>query len=288
MTVDVDSWSSLLNFYSVDYDSMTADTEVNIEEGLNKLLRLFKKHGVNATFFVPGTVAKRHPQAIRGVHKNGHEVACHGLSHWKDEFLGDFSEQERNLKEATQIIEQTIGHRPIGFRAPCLRINRVTFQVLEKLGYIYDSSVVPTFVPGYYGFLSAPKRPYYPYPNLISSEGSYWLLEIPVSVNPLLPLPLSAAWMRNLGSLWVKFGVKANFIFKNPVMFYIHPRDVVSLPRLNGVPWHLYKNIGFKCFRMLDDIIGYARKLNARFMRAADFARYIGDSLYEPHTRTNQ
>lgn len=269
MTVDVDSWSSLLNFYTVDHNPLIADTLVNVEEGLDKLLQLFDQHEVKATFFVPGEVARRHGSAVRRIHQKGHEVACHGLTHKKDEFLGSSSKQERNLREATWIIEKIVGFRPSGFRAPCLRINSITIEVLERLGYVYDSSVVPTFVPGYYGFLFAPKRPY-----SISKDGSYKLLEIPVSVNPLLPLPLSAAWMRNLGLSWVKFGIRMNFVFEYPVVLYIHPRDVVSLPRLRGVPWHLYNNIASSGFNMLDKIISYAKRLNARFERAVDYAQH--------------
>lgn len=272
MTVDVDSWSSLLNYYSIDRDVSMVDAKVNIEEGLDKLLRLFDQHTIKATFFVPGEVAKRHEEAILKIHRKGHEIACHGLTHEKDEFLRKACEQETNLKEATSIIEKIVGYRPLGFRAPCLRINSTTIQVLKKLGYIYDSSVIPTFVPGYYGLFSAPKKPYYLSHNLILEQDSGEILEIPVSVNPLLPLPLSAAWMRNLGLLWVKFGIKINFTLKYPVVFYIHPRDVVSLPKIRGLPWHLYKNIGLTGLNMLDKIINYVKQLNGVFMKAIDFA----------------
>jgi len=183
-------------------------------------------------------------------------------------------EQEENIKGATQIIRKTIGHRPVGFRAPCLRANETTLEVLGEYGYVYDSSVVPTFVPGYYSYLFAPLKPYHPSPLFIAKEGSCKLLEIPVSVNPLAPLPLSAAWMRNLGSAWVKLGLKMSFILSRPVVFYVHPRDVISLPKVKGVPWHLYRNVGYSSVRMLDEIIGYAKKLGARFMRAVDFAQY--------------
>lgn len=279
MTVDVDSWSSLLNFYSLNYDPLIADAQVNVEEGLNKILQLFDKHGVKATFFVPGEVARQHARAIKEIYESGHEIACHGLMHKKNEFLGTIQEQERVLREATWIIQKIIGCRPIGFRAPCLQFNSITLHVLEKLGYFYDSSVVPTFVPGYYGFLFAPKRAYHPSHSFISKEGSYRLLELPISVNPLIPLPLSAAWMRNFGLSWVKFGIKINFILGYPVVFYVHPRDIVFLPKLKGVPWHLYRNVGFSGFKMLSKIIDYAKQSNARFMRAVDFANYWKFSL---------
>jgi len=63
-----------------------------------------------------------------------------------------------------------------------------------------------------------------------------------------------------------------NFFFNNPLVFYIHPRDVLSLPRVKGVPWHLYRNVGFSTIKILDEILRYAKTHNAIFLRAADLA----------------
>ena len=273
MTVDVDGWSSLLRFYSVNHNPSEADSQVNVEKGILILLRLFEKHGIKATFFVTGEMAQKHAWAVRKIFQNGHEIACHGLAHQKNECLLSRTTQEQKIGEATRIIEEQIQVRPEGFRAPCLRVNENTLAVLEENGYVYDSSVVPTFIPGYYGSPGSTFKPYHPSPQSLKKKGSSKLLELPVSVNPVLPFPLSAAWMRNLGTLWVKFGVKTNFFLHNPVVFYVHPRDVLLLPKVEGVPWHLYRNVGDSTVRMLDEMIGYAKKLGARFLKAIDLAQ---------------
>jgi len=275
MTVDVDSWSSLLRFYSIDHDPLEADSQVSVEDGILRLLQLFEKHEIKATFFVPGEIAQKHSASIRKICRNDHEIACHGLVHEKNECLQNETSQRRIIEEATRIIEERSGWQPRGFRAPCLRANETTLGILDECGYVYDSSIVPTFVPGYYGLPTAPPKPYHPSPIFMEKRGSHKLLELPVSVNPLIPLPLSAAWMRNLGSSWVKFGMKMNFILGNPVVFYVHPRDVVSLPKVKGIPWHLYRNVGDPTIRMLDAIIRYAKELGARFVRAMDLAQKV-------------
>ena len=272
MTVDVDGWSSLLSFYSVNHDPLKADAQVSIKTGVSKLLSLFEKHNMVATFFLTGDMASKHPDAVRSISQKGHEVACHGLLHQKNEGLLEMSEQRRMIGEATRIIEERSGIRPVGFRAPCLRYNEDTFTVLKENGYIYDSSVIPTFIPGYYGRLNLNFRPYWI--SLGSSGGDRHrkILEIPVSVNPIFPLPLGAAWMRNFGFSWVRFGIKTNFLFGNPVVFYIHPRDVLSLPRVEGIPRHVYRNVGSRSVKMLDDMLGYVRSLDAVFVKAVDLA----------------
>ena len=280
MTVDVDGWSSLLKFYSVDHDPLEASLQVSVEEGILRLLNLFQNHEIKATFFVTGMMGQEHAWVIKKIHRDGHEVACHGLTHEKNEFLRDEMTQRKNIEEATRIIDETIGSRPIGFRAPCLRANETTITILDEYGYVYDSSVLPSFIPGYYGSPRAPLRPYHPSSQSMNKEGSCKLLEIPVSVNPIVRLPLSAAWMRNLGYSWVKTGMKMNFVLRNPVVYYVHPRDVVSLPIVKGVPWHVYRNVGKQSIYILNNVIEYGKNLGLKFVRAIDLARDILNSEF--------
>jgi peptidoglycan/xylan/chitin deacetylase (PgdA/CDA1 family) len=279
MTVDVDGWPSLLSFYGVAHDYSKAEPLENVEEGLQRLLDLFEKHQIFATFFTTGDMARMHPEMVRKIFKKGHEIACHGLLHLKDEYIVGRLEQEKRLKEATDIIEKVIGKRPIGFRAPCLRANEDTFELLSENGYLYDSSMIPTLIPGYYGYLSKDSKPHWLLntSNHIVSEKR--ILEIPVSVNPILRVPLSAAWLRNLGASWVKLGVLLNLSFDNPVTLYVHPRDVLSLPVIKGVPWHLYRNVGLSTLRMLDEVLSYARNHGAAFVRASDLAKVYHNSF---------
>ncbi len=270
MTVDVDGWSSLLGFYNVNHDPTEADLQVKEEDGLTILLDLFNKHDISATFFIPGDMVRRHPEKIREVARNGHELGCHGLLHKKNEFFESLDDQRKTIRVTTALIRKETGLTPIGFRAPCLRYNEDTFIALQENGYLYDTSAVATFIPGYYGRLNFAYKPYR-IKNKLNEDTS--LVELPVSVNPLLPLSLSAAWMRNLGLSWVKFGVKTNFMEGNPVVFYIHPRDVLTLPKVAGVPWHLYRNVGKNTVKMLDDMLYYAKSLGASFVKGSDLAK---------------
>jgi peptidoglycan/xylan/chitin deacetylase (PgdA/CDA1 family) len=269
MSVDVDSWSSLLRFYSVDHNPSCADLQANVEDGLEKLLNLFEKHGVKATFFVPGEVAQKHFRTIKAIAEDGHEVACHGLSHEKNECVLCFEDQKARIEKATSIIESVTGTKPSGFRAPCLRANNATLQILNELEFSYDSSFLPMLIPNMYGSFSTKSKPYYPLSN---NRG---ILEIPVSTNPIIPLPLSGSWMRNLGLSWIKLGTKMLFNLGHPVIIYIHPRDVVSLPSMPKVPWHVYRKTGNHCLKMLDELLGYVRLLGGKTLRAIDLASEI-------------
>lgn len=266
MSVDVDSWSSLLRFYSVEHDIEEAERQVNVEKGVDILLDLFERARVKTTFFVPGEMAQRHPAKVKEIAEKGHEVACHGFIHERNECLLDVDEQKSRIEKSRSIVEEVTHIRPVGFRAPCLRANDTTLAILSEMGFLYDSSFLPMLIPGYYGSLSFHLKPH----RVTCKTGS--ILEIPVSTNPIVPLPLSASWMRNLGLLHVKFGIRMLFARRYPVMFYIHPRDVCDLPRVAGVPWHLYRNVGARSVEMLDEILAYAKGLGGKVLRAKDFA----------------
>jgi hypothetical protein len=267
MSVDVDSWSSLLRFYSIDHDPDEASRQVRDEAGVRKLLNLFEEHRIESTFFVPGEMAQSHPETIRTITDRGHEVACHGLYHGRNECLLAKRVQQDQIERAAKVIKSVTGKQPAGFRAPCLRANRATLEILNKMGFLYDSSFLPMFIPGYYGSLSLRSKPYYPF-----SKGCDGLLEIPISTNPIIPIPLSASWMRNMGLRWVKFGIRMLFDMKSSVMLYVHPRDVLNLPSIPGIPWHLYRNTGNECLNMLDELLRFVKSSGGRITRAMDLA----------------
>jgi peptidoglycan/xylan/chitin deacetylase (PgdA/CDA1 family) len=257
MTIDVDPpISSIPNFI--------------IEDGVVFLLNLFDEYAIKATFFVPSMVAEKFPAIIEEIVKRRHEVACHGLKHDPWEATLNVNKQIRLIKNATEIIQSKTGLRPVGFRAPLFRINRNCWIALQKNGYVYDSSVVCSpFYGSYRKFF--PAKPFLL--PISKANKSHSLLEIPVSTNPFLPFPLGGAWMRILGLRWSKIGVKLNFISQTPVVFYIHPKDVV--PRKYGRVWYYYRNTT-NCLKMLDEIIKYAKQSGAKFLTAHALAR-----LYE-------
>jgi peptidoglycan/xylan/chitin deacetylase (PgdA/CDA1 family) len=117
-----------------------------IRRGLPRLLDLLDKHGLHATFFVPGDTAERYPQEISAVRANGHEIGHHGYLHERPDTLSP--EQERVvLERGLTALEQTLGVRPVGYRSPAWEITPTTLALLEEYGFLYDSSCMGEDVP---------------------------------------------------------------------------------------------------------------------------------------------
>jgi len=94
--------------------------------------------------------------------------------------------QREKLARLTDAVERRIGRRPTSFRAGRYGLDVVGARILEQLGYVVDSSVIPFF--DYTGqdgpdYRQAPFKPYrIGGSDLCAEDEAGRLLEVPVSV----------------------------------------------------------------------------------------------------------
>lgn len=263
------------------YVSLTIDTELfkhNFKQsrilkediGIKKFLNLFSEYKVDSTFFIVGEIVDIFPEIIEEIIDNGHEIGSHSLTH--AEFKNLKSEVLfREIKESKEVLEKFTNERVLGFRSRDFYVSDTMMEFIEKSKYKYDSSVVPCFkIPGWYGI---PRAPLHPFLAKKIFPKCKKLLEIPIGVNPILRLPISGAWLRLLGPTWTKLGIK--MLIKRgciPVL-YIHPWELIKLPRLKNVPKRVYFNTGEKTFKMIKNVI---KNVDAKFVSL----RYLMEEIY--------
>jgi peptidoglycan-N-acetylglucosamine deacetylase len=113
-----------------------------------RLLDLLRRHRVKITLFVIARDLDDDSKlaAIRPFVGDGHEIGCH--SHWHEPTFGtlDKDQLRREIHGAAALIEQKLGVRPVGFRAPGFARNPHTPAVLAEGGFRYDGSFLPTFL----------------------------------------------------------------------------------------------------------------------------------------------
>lgn len=143
LTFDVDGESSVL------FDAPDAAGRLSIMShqaygprvGVPRILGILERHGVHATFFVPGFTADRYPEIVRAIAEGGHEIAHHGYLHESVSSLT--SEQEEDvLLRGIDSLERASGRRPVGWRGPMWEVNHETPALLAKHGFRYDSSLM--------------------------------------------------------------------------------------------------------------------------------------------------
>ncbi len=109
------------------------------------ILALLARHHIQATFFVPGIVAERYPDAIHAIADAGHELAVHGYTHSPPTTL-DRSEEEAALRRTHQLLG-AMGPPPVGYRAPSWELSPYTLELLAKNGFSYSSNLMDDIVP---------------------------------------------------------------------------------------------------------------------------------------------
>lgn len=147
LSFDVEEHFQVAAFWSAarrrEWDQLSS----RVERNTRKISDLLLEHSTGATFFVLGWVAERHPDLVKDLAQQGHEIASHGYGHElvSTQTPAQFREDVRRSK---QILEDLIGRQVVGYRAPSFSISSRTewaISVLIEEGYRYDSSIYNRF-----------------------------------------------------------------------------------------------------------------------------------------------
>jgi len=117
-----------------------------VKVAVPKILELLQEFEVKATFFVPGWVIERNKGLIQEIFAEGHEIGHHGYLHeWPD--MSDPAKEEEILLKGIEIIEKTVGQRPLGYRSPAAEYTPSTLSLLKKHGFTYSSTMMDDISP---------------------------------------------------------------------------------------------------------------------------------------------
>ncbi len=109
------------------------------------ILRMLERHGVRATFFVPGRVAERHPERVAEIVAAGHELAHHGYTHTSPTTLSPEAEEEELVRG--RAVLEGFGAEIVGYRSPSWDLSPHTLGFLERHGFRYASNLMDDIVP---------------------------------------------------------------------------------------------------------------------------------------------
>jgi polysaccharide deacetylase family protein (PEP-CTERM system associated) len=222
LTIDVEDYFQVEAFAGVidraDWDMLPR----RVAHNTNRLLDILGEAGAAATFFMLGWVAARHPELVRRIIAEGHELACHGFDHYRadqqspDEFRAD-------VRHSKALLEETGGVPVLGYRAPTFSVGSRSpwaHAILADEGFRYSSSVYP-IAHDLYGEPGAPRRPFCPQPGFI---------EIPLTTVCVLGRNLPTAgggYFRLLPYRLTRRALRrACKELGGPCIFYIHPWEI--------------------------------------------------------------
>ncbi len=215
--------------------------------GTNLILDLLQKHDVKATFFCTATFAIHAIDVMDKIVKDGHEIASHAYFHSNFDV--------KHLLESKQKLEELTNTEVLGFRMP--RMYPVDEKEIQKAGYIYNSSINPTFIPGRYNHFFKPKTYF--------KQSGVW--QIPASVSPIIRFPLFWLSFHNL-PLWIYiFMSKWTLKYDKYLNIYFHPWEFTDLNQKErfNFPNYVSKNSGSLMLERMDSFISSFKKSDVNF-----------------------
>lgn len=228
LTIDVEDYFHVSAFEKCISCDEWEDMPRRVEANTNRVMDILDECALKATFFVLGWVAERHPELVRRMSKEGHEVCCHGFSHQR---ITAMTQQEfaDDLDRSKKLLQDLSGQEVAGYRAPSYTITARTIWALDTLveaGFKYDSSIFPIHH-DIYGMPDADR-----FIHRIQRESGS-LLEFPPTTFQLklpgkeLNLPVSGGgYLRLLPVSWISAAFKKTNGFGHPCVLYFHPWEI--------------------------------------------------------------
>lgn len=203
-------------------------------KGLESLIQVWDKYPLlHSTLFTTAQFALSYPGHIHALSAK-HEIASHTYFHhqFKNE---DLILSRRELEKICKV--------PVrGLRMP--RMKKIDINEVKKAGYLYDSSLNPTWLPGRYNYLHKPR--------LIHKENDTTI--VPASVSPTLRFPLFWLAFKNYPYSLFLYLCKQTLLHDGYLCLYFHPWEFTDLKKYK-LPFYIKKPDGDKLIEKLEKLI---------------------------------
>jgi len=246
---DIDTLQSLYKGHGL---RRPAYTHAEMAIGLENFARFLEPYGARATLFMVGHdfLQPQNHAPIRAMHEAGHEIANHSMTHAQGFRYLPAAQMDAEVAGMEQACESLTGRRPVGFRSPGWNVGDSVMPVLLRRGYVYDSSLHPTsLMPlfkllhwwntksrsggdrtamGQLNYMWAPLGPYRASERSFARRGDDGLVELPVTVVPVVRLPFWATFLLATGMGVFRASLRALVALGMPVQFQFHLSDFVD------------------------------------------------------------
>lgn len=220
--------------------------------GLENFNQFLDRFGIKVTLFMVGEDLQRPSDhdVVRAVAAAGHEIANHTLTHSQGFRMLSARDKEVEIAGMEDACVAVVGRRPMGFRSPGWNMSDDAIPILQRRGYLYDSSVHPMSLtplfkllhwwhtPGRTGgdrttlgqlaYMFAPLRPYRTGPDRLARRGAGGLIELPLTVVPVIRFPF---WATLLLATGFELFAQCYRILRSlewPIQYQFHLSDFVD------------------------------------------------------------
>ncbi len=231
LSIDIEDWFHSEHLRSAIDPKSWDSCELRVDRNTDRVLTQMAHQGVRATCFILGWCAEKKPQLIKRIASAGHEIASHGYAHAlapgqkPHEFKSD-------VERSKKLLEDLTGRAVKGYRAPAFAITDWAIDVLQSLGFEYDSSAFSRSVRN----RNAPLRGLSPgVPIVELRKGFHEVCASCVSVAGG-SFPGGGGHFRLIPYMLFRRGIKKVLRAGEPFAFYLRAWEIdTAQPRVSGV-----------------------------------------------------
>ena len=272
-------WKDTAQFFREHYGSDRPAGELT--EPTGRVLSLFERLGVKASFFILGEVARFYPELVREIARRGHEVGCHGYHHVDIDLLGPDGFR-RELVESCELLASLVGRPVVGYRAPNLLLRDWMIPILRAQGVRYDASVCTSrgLLGKDFGHDHVAVNPYRFSAAFSRPDPAGDMVEIPLPTFPFLRLPAATGILtRVAGRAWTLIALKGA-LRTGDAQYYFHPYELGPRPKIPlSLRERLFlRRLGPWMEEAVEAIVLRLKAWGARFVTAGELAASVGAS----------
>ena len=224
-------------------------------KGCLNVLKILDKFKINVTFFVTEGIGKRFPDLINEIVKKDHEIALHRISKKNNSV-------KINILNHKKILEDITNLKIAGFRNH--RFQNPPFNLLKMMNFKYDSSIHPIFIPGRYNYIRYPLEPY-------KIKG---IIEIPISVVPIIRLPFSFLWFRNFDLSYVESCTLMCNLNQDMINMYFHTWEFADVSKYS-LPFLIKRNCGEVMNKKMKDFLNWCLTKDFQFSTIYNYIKLL-------------
>jgi peptidoglycan/xylan/chitin deacetylase (PgdA/CDA1 family) len=239
--------------------SLTLQTKLEVSlEGMEALEKLMEKHTITSTIFSTAFWAQHHQDYVRHL-SDKHEIASHTYYH--DRF------ESADLANSRTVLSAITGKDVVGLRMPLMQ--EIDIDNVSAAGYLYDSSLHPTWLPGRYNNLKSNR--------ILHKRNNLWIL--PASVTSIARIPVFWLAFKNIPFHIYKRMCDSILRKDGYVVLYFHPWEFTDLSSYK-LPAIIRRKDGAELLCKLDKLFHYFTSKGYTFDSHQNFIKEkISDSL---------
>ena len=110
-------------------------------QAIPRIQRLLERESIPASFYYPGVSALLHPEEVRALADDGHEIGIHSWIHEANTSLPREAERELTFR-TRDTLAKIAGREPVGMRTASWDFSVNTLDIIREMKLLYDSSLM--------------------------------------------------------------------------------------------------------------------------------------------------